>query len=191
MNKKNVVYLLLIQAFAAPAANAHSLEMMSSSSFFSGLLHPIFGLDHLVILLAMGMIVGKFTSETTKGTLICAGLVGLMVVGLIGGAHLGAPEVVELIIAGSIFLAAFTLWQTSSFNTTAKVLFILSSTTLLAHGWAHGVEMGHASIVMFTTGMGVSSMVCTLIGFSVAQRISAPILATTVASSGALLTMIG
>ncbi|HAS64108.1 MAG TPA: hypothetical protein DCS35_17030 [Vibrio sp.] len=143
----------------------------------------------------MGMIVGKLTKTKQVGALCCTALVALMVVGLVvglvAGAHVGAPDVIEIIIAGSIFLAAFALWQSTSSHGIAKILFVLSSVTLLAHGWAHGVEMGHASIVMFTLGMGMSSMLCTAIGVYLAQRISAPILASTVASSGLLLTMIG
>jgi len=191
MKKKYLAYFFTIQLLVSPLASAHSLEMVSASSLISGVLHPLLGLDHLVILLAMGMIVGKLTKTKQVGALCCTALVALMVVGLVAGAHVGAPDVIEIIIAGSIFLAAFALWQSTSSHGIAKILFVLSSLTLLAHGWAHGVEMGHASIVMFTLGMGMSSMLCTAIGVYLAQRISAPILASTVASSGLLLTMIG
>ncbi len=191
MRKRTTLYFLALLSAVSPTVDAHTLGMAGSHSLISGLSHPVLGIDHLLVLLTIGMIVAKVTTAKPSAILLTASVVGVMMLGLFFGANFGAFTGMETVLMTSIFLTAFALWQSSRLNWASKLLFSLSSLTLLAHGWAHGAELGNATLVMFALGMAFSSFVITLVGWLLAQRISAITLASSVASSGLLLTMIG
>jgi urease accessory protein len=191
MRKRTTLYFLALLSAVSPTVDAHTLGMAGSHSLISGLSHPILGLDHLLVLLTIGMIVAKFTTSKHYTVLLAASVVSVMMFGFVLGANWGAFYAMETALMGSIFLAAFALWQSTRLNWASKWLFSLSSLTLLAHGWAHGAELGSAALVMFAVGMAFSSVLITLMGWLIAQRLSAVTLASSVASSGLLLAVMG
>jgi urease accessory protein len=117
-------------AMAHVGAEAHS--------FIAGALHPLSGLDHLLAMLAVGLLAG------------CSGgnmrwwLPASFVTAMAAGAGLGATGVnVPLIEVGIAFsLMVFGVALVSKQSLHAPTLVALTAGFALFHGHAHGTEMG-------------------------------------------------
>ena len=86
--------LVAVAAMALPTF-AHAHPGHEHSSFFSGLVHPITGVDHLIMLLAFGAL-AFFTVKktTTQFSLLAAALVA-MVSGVAAGLNFGELSGIE------------------------------------------------------------------------------------------------
>jgi urease accessory protein len=73
MNRGVIVALTVLFVMAAPSiAHAHSAE--SAEGFMSGLLHPVFGLDHFLAMLSVGIVSAQLGREriwTVPGMFVC------------------------------------------------------------------------------------------------------------------------
>lgn len=127
----------LLLCLSLPAtALAHT--GVAAHSFLAGALHPLGGLDHLLAMLAVGLLAG------CSGGRLRWGLPASFVMAMIVGAALGASGVsVPLIEAGiALSLVAFgaaLVWK-PAFR--APVLVAMTAGFALFHGHAHGTEMG-------------------------------------------------
>jgi urease accessory protein len=128
---------LLIAGLAAPgAALAHTGLGAHGSPFVSGLAHPILGTDHLLAMMAVGLLAGM-----TGGRAVWAYPASFVAAMIFGGAlgYGGAmlPVVEPAILASVVILgaaAALKLRPPLALACGAIVLFGL------AHGYAHGLE---------------------------------------------------
>ena len=128
--------LFSVVLLSAPA-QAHEIAGSTGGGFFSGLLHPVLGLDHFLAMVSVGLLsaqIGGRAIWTIPTTFVLVMLVG----GILGMA--GIPFLsVELGIAFSVFALGFAI-------AADKYVPILSSTIFvgifaLFHGHAHGAEM--------------------------------------------------
>ncbi|MDA0266821.1 MAG: HupE/UreJ family protein [Cyanobacteria bacterium] len=147
-----------IGLLAAPALAHHPFGGQTPANawegFLSGLGHPVIGFDHLVFVLAIGLL----AATKTKGWLLPVTFVAATLFGTgihLWGWNLPAPEV---IIAASVWTLGLILAMGSALN-----LATLAGLGLLA-GLFHGYAYGEAII-----GAEMTPLVAYLLGFGAIQ----------------------
>lgn len=185
--KKSITMMMTAGLLSVPQmALAHVGEHGLAGSFQAGLLHPLLGADHLIMLLAMGVLSAKAVSR--KGQLgMLAGVLLAMLGGMLLGLFNGAVMGMETLIMGSLFVAAAAIWRAPSQSNLSRLLTAGGIALVMVHGWAHGVELGGAALATFAPGMLLGSLSAMLIGALAAGRLSSNLLASSVATSGLLL----
>ncbi len=191
MKKSSIQALALTAVFTPKLAFAHVGDHGLINSFSQGFLHPIFGLDHLLVLLAMGVVAQQAVSKKAKISLLLS-VIGSMFLGAMVGKIAGAISGLEFLILGSAFVAAGTIWKSRDANNgLTKVLVSLSIGLVLFHGWAHGAELHGAELMQFIPGMLLSSSLLLFVGYQLANFIPKKLIAGVVASSGFFLALLG
>ncbi|MDC5856544.1 HupE/UreJ family protein [Vibrio europaeus] len=157
-----------------------------TGSFSAGLTHPVTGFDHLVMLVAFGILVACVqTSAVRKMGLVLSALASLLV-GLAAGQVFGGFNGVELAIGASLFVVSGAIWQ--AFHASKDMLRLaltLCVGLVFFHGYAHGVE-AQGAISSFAAGMTVSAAALMVLGLQFGRALSSPWLSVGVASVSAL-----
>ena len=157
-----------------------------TGSFSAGLTHPVTGVDHLVMLVAFGILVACVqTSAVRKMGLVLSALASLLV-GLAAGQVFGGFNGVELAIGASLFVVSGAIWQ--AFHASKDMLRLaltLCVGLVFFHGYAHGVE-AQGAISSFAAGMTVSAAALMVLGLQFGRALSSPWLSVGVASVSAL-----
>jgi urease accessory protein len=108
---------------------------------FHGLTHPLFGIDHLLAMILVGMIAYRIGGRAL--IMVPAAFIGVMIAGgVLGAAQVELPFV-EVGVALSVVMlgAAIAL----SIPLSATVAAVLVGTFAVAHGHAHGTEVPSAA----------------------------------------------
>ena len=141
---KNIIKLFITVCFMllSPVVMAHDNNL--SQSLFTGMLHPVLGLDHLIALILSGTIIANLKSSQTTATL---SIIIALAIGASGSVLIGSYEWiqsawVEAAIIFSIPLYMALIWIQKSARTLSITLMSLF---MVAHGWAHGIELSAAS----------------------------------------------
>ncbi|AGH82394.1 HupE/UreJ protein [Psychromonas sp. CNPT3] len=186
MKKTTLGMITMSALLLSPLASAHVGAIHLHNSWLDGVIHPFTGLDHLTLLLAIG-VMAQHLKNTKKSLIMMATTVALMLSGLALGAHFTGASV-ESLIAGSLFVAAFALWgqarTASDFKKT--LLNVVSISFILFHGWAHGTEFSSLSLSAFALGMSCSAIIIMSIGFYLSRFIPTKILAKMTAVCGVI-----
>jgi urease accessory protein len=148
------ILLLAGLAFVVPATSqAHVVEGMSGLT--AGLVHPLLGLDHLLSIVAVGILSGLGKGHSIKA------LPGLFVLALAAGAYmgLGAPEsnIVEPAIAASVVVLGIAIMRPNLLR--AFSLIGIAVCFALVHGYAHGSEAPAVGGSGFIVGMSATALV--------------------------------
>ncbi|POF34786.1 HupE/UreJ family protein [Roseibium marinum] len=136
-----------ISLFAASPALAH-LDPSEHGSFAAGFSHPVFGTDHVLAMIAVGLwaaLLGGRAIWTLPTT-----FVGAMIAGFaLSVAGLPLPYVEPLILASVIVLGvAVALALRLPLGASAALVAVFG----LCHGHAHGGEMGSAGAIGYAAG---------------------------------------
>ncbi len=191
MKKTSLRALTAALIFMPQLAFAHVGEHGLTNSFAQGFLHPIFGMDHLIMLLAMGVVAQQATTQRNKLLLIAA-VLATMFAGVLFGHMVGAISGMEALILGSVFVVAGTIWKSRNASTgTSKILLSASIALVLFHGWAHGAELNGASLALFAPGMLLGSLLILSVGYKSAKYIPSKIIAPVVAACGFFMAVLG
>lgn len=126
-------------------------------AFQSGVLHPVTGFDHLLMLLGTGLL-AAIALRTLK---LPMAALGAMFLGAVGGRYLGEFSAMEMVIVASLVLAGIALLLPKPYRSLAWLMPLMA----LAHGWAHGVEASPTAFWPFTLGFVLSSAVLLLLGY--------------------------
>ncbi len=157
-----------------------------TGSFSAGLTHPVTGFDHLIMLVAFGILVACVqTSAVRKMGLVLSALASLLI-GLAAGQAFGGFNGVELAIGASLFVVSGAIWQ--AFHASKDMLRLaltLCVGLVFFHGYAHGVE-AQGAISSFAAGMTVSAAALMVLGLQFGRALSSPWLSVGVASVSAL-----
>ena len=147
--------LILIAASAlSMSASAHTgVEAHSHSGFVSGFVHPLFGLDHLAAMVAVGLwsalAARKAGPELAWGPL---GFAAMLLVGAVLGLQGVMVPAVEPMIAASLLVTG--LLVVSRLQVPGLVAALGVGAFALFHGVAHGLELaGEASAWPTLAGM--------------------------------------
>lgn len=186
--------LSLSALFSAPSfAHVGHHHDSAMNAFFSGVTHPVTGLDHLVALVGFGLFVGfvqsKQPSKSIHLKLIMAALASLLI-GLVSGRLMGEIASVETLIVGSLFVVAFGLWNVfSARETLTKCLTVASIALIFFHGFAHGVEAS-GSITQFSIGMLISAFILMQLGRKISLLLTHKWAAIGVASTSVAISLL-
>ncbi|WP_437956621.1 HupE/UreJ family protein [Sorangium sp. So ce119] len=134
----------------------------ADAGFLKGLFHPVFGADHLLAMVSVGVVSSQLGGKhllRIPATFVAAMLVG----GLLGMARWPMP-LGELCIAASVAALGLGIVTT----TRGSSPFLLSGCVAMFgvfHGHAHGLEMPHAvSPALYAIGFLLSTTVLHLCG---------------------------
>lgn len=199
MDKRHLTTILpatiILLAITAPAlAHVDGTLHHHGSGFVSGLLHPIFGLDHLIAMVAVGLWAAQM-----GGRMIWALPIAFAATMLAGGilALGGMPfPLVEPGIAASMMIIGLLIAFAIRLPLIAGC--IVTGTFAFFHGHAHGAEMaaGTGALAYFA-GFAITTLFLHAAGIGIGTLLrTLPGLATTPKSlawrtSGALVTIAG
>lgn len=184
-NKSNLTVLGLIIALAIaililgvePAHAHHPMGGATPANFsqglLSGLAHPIIGLDHLVFVIAIGLLA---TLKERLGLAIPVTFVMATVAGTV--IHLMSFDlpVPELIIAGSVLAAGILLAKKNQTN--LGLLLSLSAIAGLFHGYAYGeaiIGAENTPLFAYLFGFMLIQLLVSAIAFYLGKLILKPV----------------
>ena len=146
MLKRLLTAFALVIVGTAPAF-AH-LDPLEHGSFAAGFSHPLFGLDHILAMIAVGLWAASVGGKALWA--VPTAFVATMAVGF-GAALLGMPLpfVEPVILASVIFIGVMVALALPlpTVGVAAVVAFFA-----LFHGHAHGGEMGEAGALGYAAG---------------------------------------
>ncbi|MEJ5863095.1 HupE/UreJ family protein [Pseudomonas farsensis] len=153
MKKAFALLLLLVAvpAFAHPGHDSNPLQ--------DGLLHPLTGLDHLLMLLGTGVLAALTGRTLALPLATLAAMFGGAVCGHLFGDVIG----MEQMIIGSLLVAGAAVLLPRR----QLVLALIMPVFALFHGWAHGVEATPSAFWQFSAGFVVVSGLLLAAGFAV------------------------
>ena len=136
----------------SPLAQAHDNSL--TSGLFAGLAHPLTGLDHLAALVLSGFLIGRLVRGKY---LALAGLVGALGLGAVGGIVLGAQSGTESLVLLSlpVLLAFQWIRKPGRLQLAVTVMGLF----MVAHGWAHGVEVQGGTLAFVSGFLLMSSVI--------------------------------
>jgi urease accessory protein len=133
-----VLGALVIVALGTQPVAAHTQEVIRYGSFFGGFFHPVLGPDHLLAMLAVGIVstqMGARSIITVPATFVVFMTIG-GVVGMTSGAI--PMEVIELGIAASVLVLGGMI--AAGRRIPVPVVYVAVALFGSMHGYAHGVE---------------------------------------------------
>jgi len=150
-------------ALAAGAAEAHT-GVGATSGFAAGITHPIFGADHLLAMIAVGLWAALLGGRAMW--LVPATFVGVMTAGgLLAMAGLGLPVVEVMILASVVVLGVLVAARVTV--PTAAGMAVVAAFALF-HGFAHGAEMpAAASGVLYFAGFALATAALHAVGLAI------------------------
>lgn len=155
---------LALALLSAPAA-AMAHPGHADIGFLTGFAHPLGGIDHLLAMLAVGLI-----SAQQTGRVRCA-LPATFVATMLAGALLGALGLAVPGIEGGIASSVLVLGLLIALLARPAPLLLLPLVGFFAlcHGQAHFLERGGASMVWYVTGFAMATLALHLAGFALAR----------------------
>lgn len=141
--------LVAVPALAHPGHDANPLQ--------DGLLHPLTGLDHLLMLLGTGVLAALTRSRLTLPALTLFAMFSGALLGHLLGGVLG----METMIFTSLLVAAAALLLPRR----QVLLSLVMPVFALFHGMAHGVESSPGAFWVFSAGFVSVSGLLLLAGF--------------------------
>ena len=159
--KRTIPFIILLLA-ATPAA-AH-LPPGEYGSFLAGVTHPLFGLDHVLAMIAVGLWAAQIGGRALWQ--VPTAFVVAMLAGF-GVSLAGGPlPLVEPAILGSIFILGALVALALRPATFVAILTV--SVLALFHGHAHGGELGGAQALTFGAGFMIATAGLHATGLAVA-----------------------
>ncbi|MBX7156771.1 MAG: HupE/UreJ family protein [Verrucomicrobiae bacterium] len=130
------IILILASCLITPAlAQAHPLHTVHS--FPQGFTHPFLGLDHLLVMLAIGLWAVQL-GQSALWQLPCAFLASMMAGGFWGSKQIPLPLLEDGILA-SVILLGLLLMLAKPLPISVSLLIVGISGWM--HGYAHGLEI--------------------------------------------------
>ncbi|MDF0731980.1 HupE/UreJ family protein [Pseudomonas entomophila] len=146
-----VLLMVALPAFAHPGHDSNPLQ--------DGLLHPLTGLDHLLMLLGTGVL----AALTRRSLSLPLATLGTMFGGAVLGHLFGDLVGVETMISVSLVVAAVAMLLPNR----QLLLALAMPVFALFHGWAHGVEATPSAFWLFSAGFVTVSGLLLVAGFGV------------------------
>jgi urease accessory protein len=183
----NRIALIITLLFAANPALAH-VGVGSTASFAAGIAHPLSGLDHMTVMIAVGL-----WAALKGGRALWvwpAAFVGVMLIGgVLGMAHVPVPFVEPGILASVVALGLLVALAADLPVWLGAVVIGLFA---LFHGHAHGSEvMETVSGVEYMAAFALATAGLHLLGIAFALGFARAHLRSVVRVAGAVCVLIG
>lgn len=137
-------------------AFAH-LDPVAHGSFAAGFSHPLFGLDHILAMVAVGLWAALLAQTGDRRALwaVPAAFVGTMTAGFaIALSGLSLPFVEPVVVASVVVLGLLTL---VALQVSVVAGMAMVGAFALFHGYAHGGELGEAGALSFCVGFALAT----------------------------------
>ncbi len=166
---------------------AHTGEGVSGG-FISGILHPVFGLDHVAAMVAVG-IWGAFLGSPAIWILPVVFPLVMAFGGALGVLGVPIPAIEIGIASSSIVIGLFIL---SGIRPPLWVATIIVAAFAIFHGHAHGTELPNsANALAYSAGFVIATGILHLIGIGIGEITRWEIGKTLIRISGALIAAAG
>jgi urease accessory protein len=153
---------VLLAATPAGAHTGHPVE-----GFADGVLHPITGPDHLLAMLAVGVVAATMRRSVWVAPAAFVG--GMLAGGLAGMAGTSFPGA-EVLILGSVLLLGLTI--AGALQDSGRWVFVALAVAGAAHGHAHGAEAPEAAnLASYLVGFLAATVALHLTGVGVGVAI--------------------
>jgi urease accessory protein len=178
---------LLVLALGSSSAFAH-VGVGSTASFAAGVAHPLMGIDHITVMIAVGL-----WAALKGGRALWAwpaAFVGVMLVGgVLGMAHVPVPFVEPGILASVVALG---LMVAAAIDLPVAVGAAVIGAFALLHGHAHGTEVAETlSGAEYMAGFALATATLHLTGIGVALALTHANMRGAVRLAGAACVLIG
>lgn len=159
--KNKLMIYFLVFSLVPMFAQAH---ILSGTGFASGALHPLSGLDHLLAMLAVGIISvrlgGKYLligPSIFVSSMVAGGILGMY------GLHL---SFIEIGIALSVILSGIAIIFSGKLP--ARISISIIAIAAILHGHSHGSEIsGIFNPIIYTLGFVLSTATLHLLGVGI------------------------
>jgi urease accessory protein len=183
---KRIALSLLVLALGSSAAFAHPGH--GATSFAAGIAHPFSGLDHIAVMIAVGLWAALKGGRALW--LWPVTFVGVMLIGgALGMAHVPVPFVEPGILASVVVLGLMVALAVDlPVWTGAAIVGVFA----LLHGHAHGSEAAETiSGVEYMAGFALATATLHLIGIGFAQLMTQAKLRPAIRIAGAVCVIVG
>lgn len=160
---------LALAALAVTAAPAFAhLNPEEHGSFMAGFSHPLFGLDHILVMVAVGLWAAQIGGKALWG--VPAAFVATMAIGF--GLALAGVDLpfVEPAILASVVALGLLVAMAVKLDTAASAAIV--AVFALFHGHAHGGELGSAGALEFGAGFVVATALLHVAGIGLGLGIA-------------------
>lgn len=142
-------FILLLTALLLPVDSWAHTGAGSTHGFLHGFEHPLFGLDHVLAMVAVGLLAALQGGRSMW--LVPLSFMGVMTLGgLVGMMGLAVPMVEFGIVGSVVVLGAVVAWNPKM---PAWASMLIVALFAFFHGHAHGTEMPHeASGALYALG---------------------------------------
>ncbi len=142
---------LILSVFFIQTAYAHSVQ---GGGLVNGLMHPVFGPDHLLAMVAVGILSVQIGGKAIW-TVPSAFLIFMLIGGILGIEEIPFPAV-ETGIAASVLVLGATIALAKKVPTLLAMVFVGLFGAF--HGYAHGMEMPTvAEPALYASGFIIST----------------------------------
>ena len=184
--------IALALALLPTAAWAHPGHE-GAGGLYSGVAHPLTGIDHLAAMLLVGVCAGLLAQKSDKGLASSLALpgafVGAMLAGFVASAAIGGTLAEPLILLSLVALGAAV-----AFRLRAPMPLALGAVAVFgfAHGMAHGFETPSGAFpALFALGFALSTAALHGLGLWLVRVLPAPALRALGAAGAGLGLMLG
>ena len=161
--------LLALAALILTTAPAFAhLNPEEHGSFMAGFSHPLFGLDHILVMVAVGLWAAQIGGRALWG--VPAAFVATMAVGF--GLALSGVDLpfVEPAILASVVALGLLVAMAVKLDTVASAAIV--AVFALFHGHAHGGELGSAGAMQFGVGFVAATALLHIAGIGLGLGIA-------------------
>lgn len=152
--------MMAVVALLPQAAFAHAGH--DQGQFLSGLTHPVGGADHLLAMVALGLLAAQIGGRAMWA--LPAIFVGSMIAGGIAGwGGLPFPGVEPMILASVVVLGALVAMAA---RLPLGLLLPAVAVFGFAHGWAHGAEGPAEGLIRYAIGFALMTALLHLAGIA-------------------------
>lgn len=161
--------LLAAASFAASTVPAFAhLDPAEHGSLLAGFTHPLSGLDHILVMIAVGLWAAQIGGRAFW--VVPSAFVGTMAFGFalaMAGVHLPfvEPAILASVVALGLLVAMAVRMETVA---SAAVVGVFA----LFHGYAHGGELGAAGALPFSAGFVIATALLHIAGIGLGLGIS-------------------
>ncbi|UGA56809.1 HupE/UreJ family protein [Vibrio sp. VB16] len=164
LHKKFLVALLSLASLNPTTSWAHPSH--SKADIFSGILHPLTGLDHSIVMLGLGFI-AVVCFQRSK----IVNVLSIFLISLISGVILGMLGITipkpELLIVMSVCFVGITFLLSASKSKLQEFMGYIATLMAAVHGYIHIIEIpSTAPVASYSLGIMLSSAVIYVLGAS-------------------------
>jgi urease accessory protein len=162
----------ILAATATTPAFAH-LNPAEHGSLMSGLSHPLFGMDHILVMVAVGLWAAQIAhgAKDKKALwVVPSAFVGTMAIGFMLALSGIALPFVEPAILASVIALGLLVAMAARLPVAASAAVV--GVFALFHGHAHGGELGSAGALQFGIGFVIATAVLHMVGIAVGLGVS-------------------